>query len=182
MPELVDKRDLIIKEFSDPYDLHSLSSMAVVYLPSGKASLEDILTGIDEAKSSFSGNTANLVYSITDHRSYFNLGCSGSIQAIELAVLEGAVSGLAEAFITNLIEWCRYHFTHRMRIGDLSEPIEEAKQIITNNFTPQGNLCLTELISSDNEIKLSISDELYKYSIKKTLKPIISLHIRKQKL
>ena len=79
MSEMVDRRNLEIKEFTDPYDRSSLISVSIVYLPSGKANLDDILQGIEEAKAQFPEKNDIIVYDINDHRSYYSLGCSDAV-------------------------------------------------------------------------------------------------------
>ena len=181
MSEIVDRRNLEIREFTDPYDRDSLVSVSIVYLPSGKANLDDILQGIDEAKAQLPEKNNVIVYYITDHRSYYNLGCSDAVQVIVLSVLGGAVSGITEAFIGSLLEWCKHHFKRNENNSAIDDPIEEAKRTVIGNFKPKGELNVVEILDSQIEAKIRISDDIYNYIIHKTKEPNKSIHIRKAK-
>ena len=98
-----------------------------------------------------------------------------------LSVLGGAVSGIAQAFISSLLDWCKHHFRRNENYSAVDYPIEEAKRTIIGNIQPQGELNIIEIIESQSEVKIRISDDNYRYIILKTKEPYNSIHIRKVK-
>jgi len=154
MEGYADGRTLIVKDYYHPMYPDSLRAVAVYQLPWG-AFGEIPQKVLDELRQS-----AIAGYDITERNSMMLMGAGSSTQLVLLELASGAMEGVAAALMAELTRWTVSKIRNRGKeTTSHDESVDRATQLITEHFSPHGQLAVFETQFSDEDARVLLKDD-----------------------
>ena len=158
----MDRRVLVIKQYSSGFAEETLHTTTVIPLPSSsRKDADDVVQRIlMELNAVFSSDIRPTIdgYEIKDTRRIISYGASSSDQEIIFAIVSSVAGSAATLLIQNLSDWARKRFAEKQDERQLGRTLESLKSLISQHFRPEGPLEIVEVETTQWGMRVVIQD------------------------
>ena len=185
MYDYADKRTLLLREYGNLHNRNTLKRVTLLHVPPEEVTADEtpqtVLRLISEINTHSDEHGSLVHYEIEDKRLIHELGASGALQEVVVAIVTGAAGSASTILLQQVMAWCagkyRKDNSPEKRIDHATSG---ARDLVVRQFSPQGVLEILDTSSTEERSKVVIKDSQGTlYEVKIQHKPPYATQARK---